>query len=444
MPGIEIMGCFGGGGFKITLPRSQRSCRQAFHISARKITGKTLDEVKPSAHLRSMKRVNVLFTAACWLGAGYLWAAPTEQAADPDPMSGLPSREELRKRRARATNAPIAFTINSVTQKMEARNIDGSIVEEYPTGTVGRVLDAGGYELRVSFGRDEKRRLSLMVRPGPAQLQPVQISVFDRRLILPPGTSVSAAMEKEGEVVTIEPCLTGIIYYLDTEPTPVEVSPDKVRLVASKNLVRIGRDVRQGRLPDEEMIDAVVQGTLETEEKQTPQNNAGMAVGSWLQNATTSLMGLPNPQAAPPATVVKVSAGTPELSAPANAAVTPNTDTKPVVTDRNVATTPVTQNVKVIALRAEAGGAVAPQKPFFYEEGSRQDLVKASREGMKPRPLEDPTLVPPAPAQALNRKPPGDAAGNAVWKAVRSFFGMPEATTVQREAEKLAHEKPGF
>ena len=379
-----------------------------------------------------------LLVVGVLLGADFLVAAPTGQEKEPDPMSGIPSREELRKRRARATNAPVSFAINPTTQKLEARNIDGAIVEEYPTGTVGRVLDGGGYELRVSFGRDEKRRLSLMVRPGPAQTAPVQVSVFDRRLILPPGTSVSAAMEKEDGIVTIEPCLTGTIYYLDTEPTAVEVPLDKVRLVTSKNLVRIGREVEQGRLPDEEMIDAVVQGTLETEEKQTAQNNAGLAVGGWLQNATTSLMGLPNPQAAAPATVVKVSAGTPELSAPANAAVTPNTDMKPVVTDRNVASTPVTQSVKVIALRAEAGEAVAPQQPFFYEEGSRADLAKAERQGMRPRPLEDPSLAPPAPAETLNQKPPGDVAGNAVWKAVRSFLGMPEATTVQRESERLS------
>ncbi len=390
------------------------------------------------AHLRGVKWGIFLLVAGVLLGADFLMAAPTGQEKEPDPMSGIPSREELRKRRARATNAPVSFAINPVTQKLEARNIDGAIVEEYPTGTMGRVLDAEGYELRVSFGRDEKRRLSLMVRPGPAQTAPVQVSVFDRRLILPPGTSVSAAMEKEDGIVTIEPCLTGTIYYLDTEPTAMEVPADKVRMVTSKNLVRIGREVQQGKLPDEEMIDAVVQGSLETEEKQTPQNNAGLAVGGWLQNATTSLMGLPNPQAPPPATVVKVSAGPPELSAPANAAVTPNTDMKPVVTDRNMGTAPVTQNVKVIALRAEAGEAVAPQQPFFYEEGSRADLAKAERQGLRPRPLEDPSLAPPAPAETLNQKPPGDVAGNAVWKAVRSFLGMPEAATVQKEADRLS------
>ena len=385
-----------------------------------------------------MWRGCLFFAGVSLLVADHLRAAPAVQAPDPDPMSGIPSREELRKRRARATNAPISFAINPTTRKLEARDIDGVMVEEYPTGTVGQVLDAGGYELRISFGRDEKRRLSLMVRPGPAQTQPVQISVFQRRLILPPGTSVSAAMESDGEIVTIEPCLTGTIYYLDTEPTAMEVAPDKVRMVASKNLVRIGREVQQGKLPDDEMIDAVVQGSLETEEKQTPENNAGLAVGGWLQNATTSLMGLPNPQAAPPATVVKVSAGTPELSAPANAAVTPNTDTKPVVTDRNVATTPVTQSVKVIALRMDAGEAVIPQKPFFYEEGSRKDLAKAVRQGLKARPAEDPSLIPPAPAATLNQKPPGDVAGNAVVRAFRSFLGMPEASTVQKEADRLS------
>lgn len=377
----------------------------------------------------------------CW-ATDPLWAAPAVQSAAPDPMSGIPSREELRKRRARATNAPVSFAINPVTQKLEVRDVDGAIIEEYSTGTVGRALDSGGYELRVSFGRDERRRLSLLVRPGPAQTQPVQISVFDRRLILPPGTSVSAAMEKEDGIVTIEPCLTGTIYYLDTEPTAVDVPSDQVRLVASKNLVRIGREVGEGKVPEGDMVDAVVQGSLETEEKQTPKNNAGVALGAWLQNASTSLMGLPNPQAPPPATVVKVSAGTPELSAPANASITPNTDTKPVVTDRNVATTPVTQSVKVIALKAGPGHGVVPQQPFFYEEGSQTDLTRAERQGLRQRPPEDPSLVPAAPAQTLSQKPPGDATGNAVWKAVRSFFGMPEAKTVQEEADRLSGKNP--
>lgn len=383
----------------------------------------------------------------CWLALIFVWggslslASPTPPAQDPDPMSGMPSREELKRRRARATNAPVSFVINPVTQKLEARNIDGVIMEEYSPGAVGRVLDAGGYELRVSFGRDERSRLTLMVKPGPAQTLPVQISVFQRRLILPPGTSVSASLAKEDGVVMIEPCLTGTIYYLDTQPTPVDVTPDKVQMVASKNLVRIGREVQQGKLPDEDMVDAVVQGTLESEEKQTAQNNAGLALGGWLQNATTSIMGLPNPQAAPPATVVKVSAGTPELSAPANASVTPNTDMTPVVKDRNVATTPVTQPVKVIALRSDLGGAVVPQKPFPYEEGNRRDLSKAYRQGEDPRPLMNPALSQLSPEESLGQKPPGNVAGNAIVRAFRSFLGMPEAKTVQQEANHLSGKK---
>ena len=392
----------------------------------------------------SASEVNIRLLAplmAC-LTAELLTAAPAVQAPEPDPMSGIPSREELRKRRARATNAPISFAINPTTQRLEARDIDGMIVEEYSTGAVGRVLDVGGYELKISFGRDERRRLSLMVRPGPAQTQPVQVSVFQRRLILPPGTSVSAAMEEGDGIVTIEPCLTGVIYYLDTEPTPVDVPADKVRLVTSKNLVRIGREVQQGRLPDEEMIDAVVQGSLETEEKQTAQNNAGLAVGGWLQNATTSLMGLPNPQTAPPATVVKVSSATPELAAPAPQNLTPNFDPSPVPTERNQPSQKVTQSVKVIAVRSDLPDAILPRQPFLYEEGSPEDLHKASVSGLKKRPLQDPSLVPPPPSEVLSQKPPADVAGNSVVKAIRSFLGMPEATTVQREADNLSGKTP--
>ena len=385
-----------------------------------------------------MNRWTLFFLAACFLAVDFLAAAPTGQTADPDPMSGMPSREELRKRRARATNAPISFAINPVTQKLEARNIDGAVVEEYATGTVGRVLDAGGYELRVSFGRDEKRRLSLMVRPGPAQIQPVQISVFDRRLILPPGSSVSASLEPKDGVVLIEPGLTGTIYYLDTQPTPLDVPADKVSIAASKNLVRIGRDVQQGKLPEGDMVDAVVLGSVATEEKQTPQNNAGLAVGTWLQNATVSLMGLPNPQAAPPATVVKVSSATPELSAPAPQSLTPNFDPSPVPTGRNQPPARVTQAVKVIAVRPDLPEAVLPRQPFQYEEGDAGDLERASIAGQKPRPLQDASLAPAPPSKTLSQKPPGDVAGNAVVKAIRSFFGMPEASTVNQEAEKLS------
>jgi hypothetical protein len=352
-------------------------------------------------------------------------------------MGGMPTRAELKTRRARATNAPVAFSINEKTERLEARDIDGALIEEYSAGAVGQILDVGGYELKVSFGRDEHQRLSLLLRPGPAQAKPVQVSVFQRRLILPPGTSVSAFLEQDG-VVTIEPCLTGTIYYLDTQPTAVDVSEDKVKLLASKNLVRIGRDVEQGKLPDEEMVDAVVEGKMETEEKQTPKNNAGLAVGGWLQNAGVSLMGLPNPQTTPPATVVKVASGTPELSAPAAQSLTPNFDPSPVVTGKNVPSQQVTQNVKVIALRGDLGEATLSRQPFVYEEGDSKDLAKASKQGLAPRPLENPEMVPGAPAETLNQKPPGDAAGNAVVRAVRSFLGMPEAKTVQAEADKLS------
>ena len=364
-------------------------------------------------------------------------AAGTAQEDRERLMGGMPTRAELRVRRARATNAPVAFLINPKTERLEARDIDGALIQEYAPGAVGQILDVGGYELKVSFGRDEHQRLSLLIKPGPAQAKPVQVSVFQRRLILPKETSVSAYMDGEDRV-TIEPCLTGTIYYLDTQPTAVDVPEDQVKLLASKNLVRIGREVEQGKLPDEEMVDAVVAGKIETEEKQTSKNNAGLAVGGWLQNAGTSILGLPNPETTPPATVVKVSSGTPELSAPAPQNQTPNFDPSPVATGRNVPSQQVTQNVKVIALRGDMGDATLSQRPLAYEEGDRGDLIKADKQGLKTRPLENPELAIAAPAETLEQKPPADVAGNTLVRAVRSFLGMPEAKTVQAEADKLS------
>jgi hypothetical protein len=94
--------------------------------------------------------------------------------------------------------------------------------------------------------------------------------------------------------------------------------------------------------------------------------------------------------------------------------------------------------VKVIALRGDVGEATLAQKPLLYEEGDRGDLTRASKKGLAARPLENPELVSVAPADSLEKKPPGDSAGNAVVRAFRSFLGMPEAKTVQAEADKLA------
>jgi len=372
-------------------------------------------------------------------------------------MSGIPGREELIKRRSRATNAPVSFSINPVTNKLEVRNAEGSVLEDFSSGTIQKklevpILDRAGsplvdvrtkepvrYKLLVSFGRDELGRLSLLVRCVAGQSHPAFISVFQRRLILPPGTSVSAFLEKEDGLITIEPCLTGTIYYLDAEPSPVEVPPDKVRMVMSKNLVSIGRTVvLNGEIPEDGWVDAEVQGSLRTEDKQTPKNNAGVAVGSWLQNAGVSLLGLPNPQAAPPATVVKVTSGTPELSAPAPQSLTPNFDPSLVPAKNSQSNQELTQSVKVIALRSDEGAAALPRKPFLYEEGSTHDLAAAAETGLNPRPLENPSLVSAPPAETLDQKPPGDVAGNAVVKVLRSFLGMPEAKTVDREAAQLS------
>ena len=84
------------------------------------------------------------------------------------------------------------------------------------------------------------------------------------------------------------------------------------------------------------------------------------------------------------------------------------------------------------------GDATLSQRPLAYEEGDRGDLIKADKQGLKTRPLENPELAVAAPAETLEQKPPADVAGNTLVRAVRSFLGMPEAKTVQAEADKLS------
>ena len=143
-------------------------------------------------------------------------------------------------------------------------------------------------------------------------------------------------------------------------------------------------------------------------------------------------MGLPNPETTPPATVVKVSSGTPELSAPAPQNQTPNFDPSPVATGRNVPSQQVTQNVKVIALRGDMGDATLSQRPLAYEEGDRGDLIKADKQGLKTRPLENPELAVAAPAETLEQKPRSTRSPLEMRRAMRLCGRFARSLACQR------------
>jgi hypothetical protein len=73
---------------------------------------------------------------------------------------------------------------NDQTLRLEVRDDLGSLLEEIAAGSVSRTVDTAGQEFRLSFGKDELGRPSVLVRPGPAMRKPLLVEVFGRPLFL--------------------------------------------------------------------------------------------------------------------------------------------------------------------------------------------------------------------------------------------------------------------
>jgi len=103
---------------------------------------------------------------------------------------------------------------NEKTDRVEVRDEQGSLVDEIVLGTAGKAIDVAGQEYRLSFGKDENSKRSVLVRPGPAMQKPVTLEVFGRKAVLSPEASLLATMG-ETDQVFYEPSLCGQVYYLD-------------------------------------------------------------------------------------------------------------------------------------------------------------------------------------------------------------------------------------
>ena len=104
--------------------------------------------------------------------------------------------------------------INEKTNRLEVRDDQGSLIEEMPLGTAGKVVDVAGQEYRLSFGKDEMGRRSVLVRPGPSTQKPITLDVFGRKAVLSPEASLLATMG-EGDEIFYEPSVCGQVYYIE-------------------------------------------------------------------------------------------------------------------------------------------------------------------------------------------------------------------------------------
>jgi len=106
------------------------------------------------------------------------------------------------------------FLYNPRTQRLEVRDSSGAFLDEMPPGTIGKAVDAGNQEYRISFGRDELDRLSILVRPGPAMRRPVSLDLLGRKSVLSPDASLTATLIPDGKVI-YEASICGQVYYID-------------------------------------------------------------------------------------------------------------------------------------------------------------------------------------------------------------------------------------
>lgn len=103
---------------------------------------------------------------------------------------------------------------NEKTLRLEVRDDLGNLLEEISAGSVSRTVDMAEQEYRLSFGKDDSGRPSVIVRPGPAMRKPLLVDLFGRKAVLSPNASLMATLAEDQQVF-YEPSICGEVYYIE-------------------------------------------------------------------------------------------------------------------------------------------------------------------------------------------------------------------------------------
>jgi hypothetical protein len=105
------------------------------------------------------------------------------------------------------------LVLNEKTGRLEVRDGLGSLIDEMAPGTAGKVVDVSGQEYRLSFGKDDMGRRSVLVRAGPGMQKPITLDIFGKRAVLSTEASLLATLGSNEEVI-YEPSICGEIYMI--------------------------------------------------------------------------------------------------------------------------------------------------------------------------------------------------------------------------------------
>ena len=111
-------------------------------------------------------------------------------------------------------NSHIRLLYNERTQRLEARNQSGDLLEEMNAGTAGQKLNVAEQEYLISFGKDERDRPSVILRPGPTMRKPVSVEVFGKRAVLSPQASLFICLLPDHQIQA-EASLSGQVELLE-------------------------------------------------------------------------------------------------------------------------------------------------------------------------------------------------------------------------------------
>jgi hypothetical protein len=104
--------------------------------------------------------------------------------------------------------------LNKKTNRLEVRDEQGCLIEEIASGTAGKVVDVAGQEYRLSFGKDEMGRQSVLVRAGPGMQKPITVEILGRNSVLSIEASLLVTIDQKNQLY-YEPSICGNIYMIN-------------------------------------------------------------------------------------------------------------------------------------------------------------------------------------------------------------------------------------
>lgn len=161
------------------------------------------------------------------------WATAKAAANDVTSEGGLQVGDGMTPSTAQGGMGKIVY--NEKTGRVEVWNEEGVFLEEIATGTAGRAVDVLGQEYRLSFGKDDMGRKSVLVRAGPAMRKPISVDVLGRKTVISPDASLLATFTSDRQVF-FEPSICGQVYYIESAGG---VGSPVSRLASSKREVAV-------------------------------------------------------------------------------------------------------------------------------------------------------------------------------------------------------------